>query len=363
MPTGFLWDERFAWHDAGMYPFPQMEPMPVLYNANAKRRIRNLIDTSGLLAKLASVPFGEADDAAILRAHSPEYLARLRAFDETGGNVAPFCHIAAGGLSILRLAAGAAMSAVDAVMNGSLDNAYALVRPAGHHAERDSAMGFCFLNNVAIAALHAIKTHGLGRVAIVDWDVHHGNGAQSIFWNDPRILTVSLHQEDLFVSLSTGECGGVEWRGDGDGAGTNINVPLPPGSGEGAYLSAFERVVLPALARFKPELIIVASGLDASSHDGLGRMILHSDSYRQLTRMMMESATAMTGGRLVLCHEGGYAPNVMPFLGLAILETLSGIRTDVKDPFVDSVRKYRGQALQPHQADAIARAASAAGLT
>ncbi|TDR90225.1 class II histone deacetylase [Enterovirga rhinocerotis] len=362
MPTAFLWHERFAWHEAGPYPFPGMEPFPTPDTAEGKRRIRNLVDASGLLAKLVALPFGEAEDAAILRAHSPAYLDRLRAVDRTGGSLAPFAHLAAGGLSIVRLAAGAAMAAVDGVVDGTVANAYALLRPCGHHAERDAGMGFCLVNNVAVAALHAIEARGLRRVAVVDWDVHHGNGTQDIFWNDPRVLTISLHQEALFGAGSAGECGGVEWTGGSDAAGTNINVPLPPGSGEGAYRAAFERVVVPALRRFAPDLILVASGLDACSHDTLGRMILHSDSYRHLTATVMEAAAELCEGRLVLCHEGGYAPQLVPYLGLAILETLSGQRTDIVDPFKDGVKRQPGQVLQPHQEAAVSLAATAAGL-
>lgn len=363
MSTAFLWHEHFAWHDAGRYPFAQMEPHPVVDTAEGKRRIRNLLDSSGLLQKLVQLPFVEADDTAILRAHTARYLRQLQSVDKVGGAVGFFANMAAGGLATVRLAAGAAVAATDAVLDGRVRNAYALLRPAGHHAERDAGMGFCLVNNVAIAALHALETRGLDRVAIVDWDVHHGNGAQDIFWRDPRVLSISLHQEGLFSGSSNGECGGIDWRGEGAGRGTNINVPLPAGSGEGAYLEAFSRVVGPALNRFKPDLILIASGLDACSHDTLGRMMLHSDSYRLLTASMMEAATALCGGRLVLCHEGGYAPQVVPFIGLAIIETLSGISTGVSDPFAGGIKKLPGQKLYQHQQMAIAAAAQAAGFS
>jgi amidase len=194
----------------------------------------------------------------------------------------------------------------------------------------------------------------LKRVAIVDWDVHHGNGTQSIFWTDPRVLAISLHQDDLF-SLRGGN---VDENGEGAGKGATINIPLPPGSGHSAYIAAFERVVLPALARFRPELIIVASGLDASSHDPSGRMNLHSESYRVLTALLMQSAAQHCKGRLVLCHEGGYSAFLVPFLGLAILETLSGIRTEARDPFLPTVILQPAQALSQPQAAVIDSAAA-----
>ena len=358
MTTAFLWDESFAWHDAGTYPYPEVEPASVPETGDSKRRIRNLVEKSGLLSQLVQPDFAPASDGQIVRAHSADYLALLKSIDETGGAVGRFAHIGKGGLNIVRLAAGAAIAAVDGVVDGAFDNAYALVRPCGHHAERNGGMGFCIINNVAIAALHALDVRKLDRIAIVDWDVHHGNGTQQIFWKDPRVLAISLHQEFLFA----GGGGLPDEVGADEGRGTTINISLPPGSGDGAYRTAFERVVLPALDRFRPSLIIVASGLDAGAHDLLGRMILHSDSFRMMTEHVMAAADRLCGGKLVFCHEGGYNPVVTPFLGLATIETLARIRTDIIDPFAQNVRKQPGQMLQQHQDDAITLSAIAAGL-
>ncbi len=215
-------------------------------------------------------------------------------------------------------------------------------------------MGFCLFGNAPIAIHHGRAVHGLGRVAVVDWDVHHGNGTQAAFYDDPQTLTISLHADNLFPPYS----GALAERGAGNGFGYNLNVPLPPGSGDGAYLEAMTRVVLPALQRFKPEIIVVACGFDASAADPLGRMMVTSDGYRQMTAMVMAQADDLCGGRLMMTHEGGYSANYVPYCGLAVLEQLTTIQSGVVDLFLDHFVKYGQQALQPHQSLAIDAAAA-----
>lgn len=352
MATGFCWHELFAWHDAGPQIGTDIEPTGAQDTPESKRRFRNLVEKSGLLDQLTRISPRPATDEEILRAHSAELLERIKTVDRVGGFLGRMAHIAAGGLDIVRLAAGAAIESTDAVLDGTVKNAYALVRPAGHHASRETSHGFCIVNNVAIAAEHALHARGLSRVAIVDWDVHWGNGTQSIFSRNPHVLAVSIHQNELLTTRG----GYTSEIGEDEGEGTTLNIPLPPGSGHDAYVSAFKRVVLPALDQFRPDLIIVASGLDALSHDSYGRMNLHSGSYRALTTMMMEAAEKLCDGRLVMCHEGGYSPIVVPFGGLAILETMSGISTSVVDPFRESVASQTWQKVSDHQDQAIAEA-------
>ena len=169
-------------------------------------------------------------------------------------------------------------------------------------------MGFCLLANIPIAIESARAKHGIERVAVLDWDVHHGNGTQAIYYDDPNTLTISLHQDRCFPPGYSG----TEDRGEGAGVGANINVPLPAGSGHEAYLYAFERIVSPALDAFKPELIVVASGLDANGLDPLARMLLHSNSFREMTRLVMNAANDHCEGRLVIVHEGGYSEAYVP---------------------------------------------------
>ncbi|MGH7855814.1 MAG: class II histone deacetylase, partial [Candidatus Binatia bacterium] len=295
-----------------------------------------------------------ATEEEVLRFHTREYVERVRAMSAAGGGDAgEFTPFGPGSWEIALLSAGGAITAVDAVVEGRVRNAYALVRPPGHHAEADRGRGFCILGNVAIAALHARAAYGFRRIAVVDWDVHHGNGTEKAFWRDPGVLAISLHQ-DRYYPPETGAVGDV---GEGEGRGYNLNVPLPPGSGTGAYREAFERVVLPALHAYRPELLVVASGFDGGVTDPLGRMLLHGKAYREMTRDLMAIAADTCGGRLVLVHEGGYSTAYVPFCGLAVMEELSGIATGVEDPFLAFFEGMGYQDLQPHQEAAIGAAA------
>jgi len=196
-------------------------------------------------------------------------------------------------------------------------------------------------------------------VAVIDWDVHHGNGTQSIYYDDPDTLTISLHQDRCFPP----GYGGAEDRGAGAGIGANLNVPLLAGSGDDAYRHAFERIGLPALERFRPELIVVASGLDASAVDPLARMLLHTDSYRFMTRAVKEAAQRHCGGRLVIVHEGGYSEAYVPFCGLAIVEELAGVRTAVADPMLElAIAQQPGERFVAFQRTLIDELAASFGL-
>ena len=358
MTTGFLWHELFAWHNTGNYAlvapygFP-VQPGEHVEHPETKRRLRNLLDASGLLKQLTLLEARPARDEEILRVHSRAHLDRVRGHNgELAHELGPTAVMGRGSFDIAMLAAGGCIEAVDAVVQGRVRNAYALVRPPGHHATRDGGVGFCIFCNGAIAGRHALDVLGLERIAFVDYDVHHGNGTQEAFWEDPRALTISIHQDRCFPPDS----GHLTERGAGAGAGYNINVPLPPGSGSGAYTAVFDRVVLPALRRFRPQLILVPSGFDAGGWDPLGRMMLSSATYRKLTAALMAVADEVCEGRIVMTHEGGYSAASVPFFGLAVLETLSGIATGVQDPFQPMIDGMGQQELQPHQDVAIRRA-------
>lgn len=215
------------------------------------------------------------------------------------------------------------------MLEGKTNNAYALIRAPGHHALPDTGYGFCIFNNIAIAVRHALAVHNLERIAIVDWDVHHGNGNETIFYAESQVLNISIHQDQCFPPDS----GHIIAQGEGKGEGYNINIPLPPGSGHAAYLAACKRVVIPALRHYKPDLIIIASGFDASYFDPLGRMMAWSETYRLMTRMLREVANDCCQGRLVACHEGGYSEAYVPFCGLAVIEELCGVSSGLADPY------------------------------
>ena len=360
LQTGLVWDERYMWYDFGSYTglfdhHPHLQPGTSVESPEAKRRIINLLATSGLLAQLRTLAPQAVGEGDLQRVHTADYVATVKRLSSGGGgNAGPTAPLPANGYDIAALAVGGTSRAIDAVLTGEVSNAYALVRPPGHHAERDHGMGLCVFANAAVAVKKAMAEHRLARVAIVDWDAHHGNGTESAFYHDPNVLTISIHQDQIIHGR-----GFMEHRGVDQGAGYNINLPMPPGTGTGAYLAAFDRVVLPAIVRFKPDLIVVASGLDACSADPTARLMLHSDGYRQLTQRMLQVADAVCGGRLVMTHEGGYDPTMVPFCALAVFEELSGIRTAVVDPFLppppaDTAVDYH--ALQPHQEVIIARA-------
>jgi acetoin utilization deacetylase AcuC-like enzyme len=349
--TAFVFHERYLWHDPGPHAavIPAggfVEPGPHAESPERIRRIRSLVEVSGLGEQLAQLRPRPAKRGELLRFHTDAYLDLVRTLSDAGhGDVGFAAPVGASSYEIAVLAAGGCLTAVDAVVSGAADNAYALVRPPGHHALPEMGMGGCIFGNTALAALHAREAHGLERVAIVDWDAHHGNGTQQAFWDDPSVLAISLHQADCFPPGS----GRLEERGGASALGGTINVPLPPGSGTGAFAAAFERVVLPALDRFRPELVLVACGFDSSAWDPHARLMLHSEAYRRLTRDLLDVADRQAGGRLVVCHEGGYAPAYVPYCALAVLEELAGVRTDVQDPFLEIFTGYGYQELQPHQ--------------
>jgi acetoin utilization deacetylase AcuC-like enzyme len=357
MATGWVFHELYMWHDTGAAacvfpPSLTIEPGEHAENPHTKRRLRNLVEVSGLLARLTPIAARPATEADLTRFHAPDYVARIKAMSANGGGDAgDFAPFRAGSFEIACLSAGGVIAAVEAVLSGQVKNAYALVRPPGHHAERSQGRGFCIFGNIAVAVMHARAVHRVGRVAIVDWDVHHGNGTQQAFYDSRDVLTISLHQDRLFPV----ETGGIKERGEGEGEGYNINIPLPAGSGHGAYLAAFERVVLPALEDFRPDLIVLACGFDAAGTDPLGRMMLHAGSYRAMTRLLMDAADRLCAGRLVAAHEGGYSAAHVPYCGLAVIEELSGVTTGIADPWQSAMEQWGGQELQPHQSEAIER--------
>jgi len=364
MATGFIWHERYAWHDARglLDTFDRsalFEPEPSLESGTTKRRLRNLVEASGLLSRLVAIAPRPCTDDELARVHSRGHIDWVRsASTECGGDAGGSTPFGRWTYEIAALAAGGCLTAVDAVLEGRVRNAYALVRPPGHHAGPRGGYGYCVFNNIALAALHLRQAHGLERVAIVDWDVHHGNGTQAAFWSDPTVLTISAHQEDLFPPAS----GLVDEVGADDGVGANINVPLPAGAGRAAYLEVLDRLVVPALERFAPQFILVACGLDAGMLDPLGRMNLTSECFAMMTGRLTAAAASICDSRLVLCHEGGYSSAYVPYCGLAVIETLAGIRTDVIDPWLTDARRVRELPLRAHEREAIDEAIAHAGL-
>lgn len=339
MTTGFFWDERTFWHGggnyAGMFPVGGLvQPLSggLPENPETKRRLKNLMDVTGLSRDLVMTGADPATTEDLLRVHPVSYLDAFKAMSDAGGGElgrrTPF---GPGGFEIAALSTGLAKAALFAVLKGRIDNAYALSRPPGHHCLPDWPNGFCLLANIAIA-IEAARAAGLAqRFAVLDWDVHHGNGTEAIFYDRADVLTVSLHQDRNYPM----DTGGFAARGTGAGAGFNLNIPLPPGTGHRGYLAATERLALPAIRAFQPDVLIIACGFDAAINDPLGRMLATAETFRAMTGQVMALAAETCGGRIVMVHEGGYSETYVPFCGHAVIETLSGSSARASDPMAE----------------------------
>ena len=360
MKTGIVFHELYLWHHTGNhadyvpYGFP-VEPFIHSENSDTKRRVKNLMEVSGLYEKLHKINPRKATKDEILYFHTEDHFNHIKSLNTSisidAGISTPS---GIGSFDIALLSVGGVIEALDCVIDRKVENAYALVRPPGHHAMPDKAMGFCIFGNAAIAGKHAINKRNLKKIAFVDWDVHHGNGTQAAFYDDPSALTISIHQDRNFPTNS----GLISENGKGEGKGFNINIPLPPGSGVGAYEAAFDRVVLPALDIYQPEIIIIPSGFDGGANDPLGRQMMTSEGFKSLTKKIKKSAQDICDGKILMTHEGGYSAATVPFFAHAVIETLAGENMNVKDPFQKIIGKMGQQELQPHQNDLIGEAES-----
>ncbi len=343
--TGLVFHDRYLQHNTGLArsgspstPYPYADPEPHVSSPRTVSRAKHLIDLSGLGEQLTAIAPRYATAEELAMVHDGAYIARVRAIAAAGGGDAGVnAPLGPDGFAIASLAAGGAITAVDAVMAGTVRNCYALVRPPGHHAIADRGLGFCIFNNIAIAARHAQRAYGLQRLAIIDWDVHDGNGTQEAFYADGDVLFVSLHQDGLFPP----DMGLLEQVGSGAGVGKTVNIPLPPGSGDATYAAAIERIVAPIVRQFAPELLLISCGLDAGAFDPLGRMNLSSVGFRELTQAALALADECCAGRLVVLHEGGYSQTYVPACTLAVVETMAAVAEPWPDPMLTRLLRTR----------------------
>ena len=292
--TGLVYHPAYLDHDMGA-GHPE--------SPNRLRAILQQLERSGTAERLRKIEPRKAEDEWITQIHSPSYVAALNTHRPASGRVAldADTSMSPGSLPAAYLAAGGALAAVDAIMRGDVEHAFCAVRPPGHHAENAMAMGFCLFNNVAIAARYVQKKYGLSRVLIVDWDVHHGNGTQHSFEQDPSILFFSTHQYPHYPGT-----GRATERGTGAGEGFTINVPMEAGDGDDEYHAIFLNVLLPAAETFKPEFVIISAGFDAHRDDPLASMGLTEAGYSDLTGLVVGIAKRHAQGRLLSALEGGY---------------------------------------------------------
>jgi acetoin utilization deacetylase AcuC-like enzyme len=292
--TGFVYGDIYLQHDTGR-SHPER---PERLTAIIKR-----LEKHELLSRLACIKPRPAAEQWLSAVHTPAHVAGIRSLAKQGGGHAGSADtpVSPESYKVAVEAVGGVLAAVDAVMDGKARNAFCAVRPPGHHATRNRAMGFCLFNNVAIAARYIQQKYKLSRILIVDWDVHHGNGTQAIFYDDPSVFYFSVHQYPFYPGT-----GGAKEKGEGKGLGTTLNVPLDAGCGDGDFQKALEEKLVPAMKEFKPEFVLISAGFDAHRHDPLGGMKVTEAGFAELTRIVENIAQEHCGGRLVSVLEGGY---------------------------------------------------------
>ncbi len=292
--TGLVYHPAYLEHDMGA-GHPE--------SPNRLRAIMRQLEQSGTATKLARIQPRRAEDEWITQIHSPTYVAALNKHAPSNGRVSldPDTSMSPGSVNAAYLAAGGALAAVDAIIAGAVDHAFCAVRPPGHHAEHNRAMGFCLFNNVAIAARYVQKRYGLQRVLIVDWDVHHGNGTQHSFEDDASVLFFSTHQYPHYPGT-----GRATERGTGPGEGFTVNVPMEAGKGDDEYREIFQKTLVPAADAFKPDFVIISAGFDAHRDDPLAGMRLTELGYAELTAIVAGIAKRHAAHRILSCLEGGY---------------------------------------------------------
>jgi len=310
MTTAIVTDERYLSHT---------DPTHV-ERAERLLSIQRALDASGVRAMVQQLTPRPATQDELLAVHTTDHVDTINRYAVRGGGyIDTDTYMVEGTLEAAYLAAGGAITAVAAVLEGTAPNAFAFVRPPGHHATPDRAMGFCLFNNIAVAARAALQQFGLARVAIVDYDVHHGNGTQDIFYRDGQVLFCSTHAAPYYPGT-----GRVDEIGTGDGAGATLNVPMPYGVGDVGYQRVFEQVIMPALHRFQPQLILVSAGYDAHWSDPIGPMVVSVQGFASMTKMLADAAGELCDGRIVLVLEGGYNLEAVGASALASLQVLLG---------------------------------------
>jgi len=328
MKVGLVYDPIYLEHDTGDH----------VENSRRLVEAMSYLKEAGIEEKLTCLPPRPALVEELEMIHTPEYISYVKSKAEKGGGwLDPDTVMSPKSYEAALYAAGGLLVAVEEVMKGKVDNGFALVRPPGHHAMRDRAMGFCIFNNLAIAAKFALSKFNLNRVLIADFDVHHGNGTQDAFYSDPQVLYFSTHQYPFYPGT-----GWMDETGMGEGEGTTVNFPMAAGWGDGEYLRAFNEVLVPLARRFQPQLILVSAGFDAHWADHMAMMRVSVKGFAQMEMILKELAAELCQGRLVFTLEGGYNLRVVSSSIKAVFDVLLG-NSEIDDPVGEAeVRKLEG---------------------
>lgn len=314
MQTGLIYHPACLEHDTGNHVENKLRLLAIL----------RFLEESGLRDQLEYITPLPATYEQLESVHRPQHIRFMEGFSREGGGwITADTVVSPQSFTAALYAAGSAIQGVDALLGDGIEAAFALVRPPGHHATPDRAMGFCLFNNVAIAAKHALVRYLVPSVMVVDFDVHHGNGTQEIFYTDPRVLYLSTHQSPFYPGT-----GYFEERGTGAGMGTTVNIPLPAGCGDEEYNRVFDEIVVPLARRFKPRLIIASAGYDGYWADTMSSMLITGDGYGHMVRTLKGLAQELCSGRLLFVLEGGYHPRGLPYSVKTTLDVLLENPTD-----------------------------------
>ena len=315
MNTGLVYHENYLKHDTGFHP----------ETAERLIHIMRKLEEAGITEKIKRITPKKASKEQIMYVHTGDYIEKVEAIcKESGGMLDPDTPLCRDTYEIALLSAGGVIKAVDEVMDNSnqLKHIFALIRPPGHHATRNRGMGFCIFNNIAIAAQHLKGKYGVKRILIVDWDVHHGNGTQELFYDDPSVLYFSTHQYPHYPGT-----GWIDEVGKGEGEGFTVNIPLPAATDDAGYLYAIKNILVPIAIDFSPEFVLVSAGFDAHIADYLAAMKVKSSGFGLFTDVIKEIAKKNSKGRIVMALEGGYNLEAIAESALSVFNSLLAIRS------------------------------------
>ena len=324
MKVGYVYDPVYLRHDTGQHP----------ENTSRLEAIISHLEQTQLIRQLTLVEPRAASIEELSLVHSERHIAHVQEVaQERGGWLDPDTVMSTDSYEAALYAAGGLIRVTEAVMQGEVDSAFALVRPPGHHATTTQAMGFCLFNNIAIAAKYAIAKYGLERLAIIDFDVHHGNGTQESFYDNPQVLYISTHESPFYPGT-----GYIDETGKGEAEGTTVNIPLPAGCGDAEYLLVFEQIIVPVVRRFNPQFILVSAGYDTHWADELAMMQVTTTGFAQMVKIIKQLADELCSGRLVFSLEGGYNLTALATSIKATFDVLLG-HTNIEDPLGQSPRE------------------------